>query len=65
MVMRNPDGIITTLYIIPLFTFLLFAVTQLEFPYSGSPDNLAPHRALILHAERQFYDKVSFRQAVS
>ena len=57
MVMNKPNNVITTLYMTTLVTAILVCATKLGFPYSASPDNLAPQRSLIIHSGREFYDK--------
>jgi len=57
MVMNKPMNVIVTLYISTLVTLILVVTTRLGFPYSGVEGNLAPHRALVLHTGREFYNK--------
>jgi hypothetical protein len=32
----------------------------LGFPYSATEDNLAPHRSLVIHTAREFYNKARY-----
>ena len=57
MVLKNPSRVITVLYMTTFVTVIAVITTSLGFPYSAKPDNLAPHRSLILHTSREFYDK--------
>ena len=57
MVMNKPKNLITSLYLITFATMGAVLFTQLGFPYSNSPTNLAPHRALVIHTDRQFYKR--------
>ena len=59
MVLRKPDYVITCLYMSTFFTMLLVLLTRVGFPYSNVKGNIAPHRAFILHTEREFYSKVA------
>ena len=56
MVTERPMRIITCLYVTTMVTMGLCLFTRLGFPYSASATNLAPHRALVIHTERHFYD---------
>ena len=56
MVTERPMRIITCLYVTTMVTMGLCLFTKLGFPYSASATNLAPHRALVIHTERHFYD---------
>ncbi len=58
MVIEKPTRLLTTLYLSTLATMVLVCSTKLGFPYSGEKGNLAPHRAFVLHTEREYYDKV-------
>merc|ERR1712142_737394 len=40
-----------------IITGILVSTTKLGFPYSATPNNLAPQRAVIIHTDRQFFDK--------
>lgn len=57
MVMKKPTNVIATLYVVTFATMVAALTTQLGFPYSSSPTSLAPHRALVIHTDRQFYNK--------
>eukprot|EP00096_Caligus_rogercresseyi_P010754 TRINITY_DN4013_c0_g1_i1.p1 TRINITY_DN4013_c0_g1~~TRINITY_DN4013_c0_g1_i1.p1 ORF type:complete len:900 (-),score=145.35 TRINITY_DN4013_c0_g1_i1:1936-4635(-) len=57
MVMRKPIYVVSTLYMSTIITVFLVLTTRLGFPYSSSPDNLAPQRSLIMHTAREFYGK--------
>lgn len=57
MVMNRPPAVMTTLYLTTFISVILVVTTRLGFPYSASPTNLAPHRALIVHSSREFYNK--------
>ena len=56
MVMNKPMNVITSLYMITLATMGICIFTKFGFPYTVSPHNLTPHRALVIHTERHFYD---------
>ena len=58
MVMNKPVNVITTLYVVTLTTMAAALLTQLGFPYSNTPSSLAPHRALVIHTDRQFYNRL-------
>ena len=57
MVMRKPNNVISTLYMSTIITVILVITTRLGFPYSSNPKSVAPHRSLILHTSREFYNK--------
>lgn len=57
MVMRKPNNVISTLYMTTIITIILVITTRLGFPYSSNPKAIAPHRSLILHTSREFYNK--------
>ena len=57
MVMNKPNNVISTLYMSTIITVILVLTTRLGFPYSSNPKAVAPHRSLILHTAREFYDK--------
>lgn len=57
MVMHRPPAVMTTLYMVTFFSVILVVTTRLGFPYSASPSNLAPHRSLIVHTAREFYNR--------
>ncbi len=57
MVMHRPPTVMTTLYMTTFAAVIAVITTRLGFPYSATPGNLAPHRSLILHASREFYNK--------
>lgn len=57
MVMNKPVNVITTLYMVTLVTMGLAMFTQFGFPYSNTETNLSPHRALVIHTQRQFYNR--------
>ena len=57
MVMRKPNNVISTLYMTTIITIILVITTRLGFPYSSNPKAVAPHRSLILHTSREFYNK--------
>jgi hypothetical protein len=54
--MNKPGHVITALYIVTFSTMVAALCTQFGFPYSNTPSNLAPHRALLIHTDRQFYN---------
>jgi len=56
MVINKPMKVITSLYVTVMVTMFVCLFTKFGFPYSVSPGNLAPHRALIIHTDRQFFD---------
>jgi len=56
VVMNKPQNVIMTLYCVTFATIAAVLFTSLGFPYSSDPSNLAPHRALILHTDRHFYN---------
>jgi len=57
MVMRKPMNLITALYMTTLITVLLVSGTKIGFPYSVEGPNYSPHRGLVLHTHREFYNK--------
>lgn len=57
MVTKKPMHVITTLYVTTLITLVAILTTSLGFPYSATEDNLAPHRGLVIHTAREFYNK--------
>ena len=54
MVMNRPNNVITTLYMLTFTTMILVVLTRVGFPYSAKN---APHRALIINTDREFYDR--------
>ena len=56
MVINKPMKVITSLYVTVMVTMFVCLFTKFGFPYSVSQGNLAPHRALIIHTDRQFFD---------
>ena len=56
MVTDKPMRIITSLYVVTMLTMGVCLFSKVGFPYSASSSNLAPHRALVIHTERHFYD---------
>ena len=57
MVINKPMKMVTTLYVLTMLTMAACFFTRLGFPYSATPTNLAPHRGLVIHTERHFYDQ--------
>lgn len=57
MVLRRPTNVINTLFIVTFVTMAAVATTKLGFPYSSAESNFAPHRALVIHTAREFYNK--------
>ena len=59
MVMNKPGNVTTSLYMTTAITMILVVTTRLGFPYSAAPNSLAPHRSLVVHKSREFYNKVN------
>eukprot|EP00092_Neocalanus_flemingeri_P002862 GFUD01003060.1.p1 GENE.GFUD01003060.1~~GFUD01003060.1.p1 ORF type:complete len:914 (+),score=90.26 GFUD01003060.1:82-2823(+) len=57
MVMNKPMNVITTLYVTTFVTMGVCLFTNFGFPYSNTPNNLSPHRGLVIHTDRAFYNK--------
>jgi len=57
MVMKKPMNIVMSLYVVTFFTVGAVISTRLGFPYSSDETNFAPHRALVIHTDREFYNK--------
>lgn len=57
MVMNKPTNVIATLYMVTLATMAITLFTTVGFPYSKTEFNLSPHRALVIHTDRHFYDR--------
>ena len=57
MVVQKPMKVVTTLYILTMLTMGVCFFTKLGFPYSATSSNLAPHRGLVIHTERHFYNQ--------
>ncbi|XP_023345863.1 endoplasmic reticulum metallopeptidase 1 isoform X2 [Eurytemora carolleeae] len=57
MVMNKPTNVITTLYLTTFITVIAVIVTPLGFPYSASESSYSPHRALVIHTDREFYNR--------
>lgn len=59
MVVRRTSSILTTLYLTVIVTCLAVLFTPLGFPFSADKTFPTPHRDLIIHTSREFYDQVS------
>jgi len=56
MVMNKPMNVLSTLYITTFLTMGICLFTNFAFPYSITEGNLAPHRGLVIHTQRAFYN---------
>lgn len=57
MVIKKPLNVIWSLYLISFFTMVALMTTSVGFPYSGDKTDFTPHRSLIVHTAREFYNK--------
>jgi len=57
MVIKKPMNVLTTLYITTFVTMGICLCTNYAFPYSNTSTSLAPHRGLVIHTDRAFYNK--------
>lgn len=61
MVMNKPPAVMTTLYMTTFITVVLVVTTRVGFPYSADPGSLAPHRSLVIHTGREFYNRTGHK----
>eukprot|EP00094_Tigriopus_californicus_P008285 TCALIF_07981-PA protein Name:"Similar to ermp1 Endoplasmic reticulum metallopeptidase 1 (Xenopus laevis)" AED:0.31 eAED:0.31 QI:0/0.9/0.90/0.90/1/1/11/658/673 len=57
MVVRRTSSILTALYMTVILTCLAVLFTPLGFPFSADKSFPTPHRDLIIHTSREFYDQ--------